>query len=391
MRRLFTHVSVVVAAAIVVLMASVVLAFNNHNSEDPVIVFGKTELSADEPAIEQTPEPVAIGEDVPLALGAQRSVTFSASGNGKASRYNGSVKAPKDLQFFLVVGSDARPGQDVLRSRADSIHIAAVDPQSRYGTILGFPRDSYVNIPGHGRNKINAAMVYGGPDLLVRTVRELTKMPIEYWAVTSFVGISKMTNTLGGVDVNVPYDMRDPYSGANFKKGWHHMNGEKVLAFSRARHGVPGGDFGRSENQGRVIKHALEKLRHEVKGEPGLKRWLKILYEYSHLNMSMKDAFELAKLARQLVPSDLKNLVAPGSAQTVNGSSVVVLSDEAYRWFDDIRADAVKDGNTKRADARPMPTAEPTPSPKPPAKKPGTKPTPTPSPRPIIPLPNPPR
>lgn len=391
MRRVLTHTAVVIAAAFVVLLASITLAFNNHNRADPQIVFGKTVLVAGDPAIEGTPQPVAIGESVDeIEVYAPRAVTFNASGNGAPSEYRGSVKAPKDLKFFLVVGSDARPGQDVLRSRADSIHIAAVDPQSRYGTVLGLPRDSYVNIPGHGRNKINAAMAYGGPDLLVRTVRELTGMPIEYWAVTSFVGISKMTNTLGGVDINVPYDMHDPYSGADFEKGWHHMNGEKVLAFSRARHGVPGGDFGRSENQGRVIKHALEKLRHEVKAEEGLKRWLKILYEYSHLNMSMKDAFELAKLARQLVPADLKNLVAPGSAQTVNGSSVVVLSEEAYRIFEDVRADAVKDGNTQRAKARPMPTPEPTPKP---TKKPGsgTKPTPKPTPRPLLPLPTPPR
>jgi LCP family protein required for cell wall assembly len=385
-------VAVVIAAALVVLLASVVLAFNNHNTGNPQIVIGKTDFSA-APMIEATPAPVAIGESSGEgAVGTTpRSVTFNASGNGKASDYHGSVQAPKDLKFFLIVGSDARPGQDVLRCRADSIHIAAVDPQSRYGTIIGLPRDSYVDIPGHGRNKINAAMAYGGPDLLVRTVRDLTGFPIEYWAVTSFTGISKMTNTLGGVDVNVPYDIDDSYSGAHFKKGWHHMNGEKVLSFSRARHGVPGGDFGRSENQGRVIKHALEKMRHEVKGEDGLKRWLKVLYDYSHLSMSMKDAFELAKLARQLVPADLKNVVAPGTPQTVNGSSVVVLSHEAYELFDDVRPDAVKDGNTKRADARPMPTPKPTPKP---TSKPGTKPPgkgPSPSPRPILPLPKPPQ
>jgi LCP family protein required for cell wall assembly len=387
LRRLFTHASIVISAAIVLLMATLVLAFNNHNSDDPQIVFGKTELAAGDPVLGSTLEPVAIGESFPGAAAPKpRPVAFNVSGNGKAAEYRGPVKAPKDLKFFLVIGSDARPGQDVLRCRADSIHIAAVDPQSRYGTVLGLPRDSYVNIPGHGRNKINAAMAYGGPDLLVKTVRELTGFPIEYWAVTSFVGISKMTNTLAGVDINVPYEMHDPYSGANFKKGWHHMNGEKVLAFSRARHGVPNGDFGRSENQGRVIKHALEKLRHETKNDEGVKRWLKVLYQYSHLSMSMKDAFELAKLARQLVPSDLKNLVAPGTAQTVNGSSVVVLSQEAYAMFDDIRADAVKDGNTKRAQSRPMPTPKPTPKP---TKKPGAKPAPKPTPRPLLPLPRP--
>jgi polyisoprenyl-teichoic acid--peptidoglycan teichoic acid transferase len=250
--------------------------------------------------------------------------------------------------------------------------------------VLGLPRDSYVNIPGYGRRKINSAMAYGGPDLLVRTIRDLTGMPIEYWCVTSFVGLQKMTNTLAGVDVDVPYDIDDSYSGAHFKKGWRHMNGEQLLSFSRARHGVPGGDFGRSENQGRVIKHALEKLRHETKDDNGIRHWLNVLYQYSHLDMSIKDAFELAKLARQIVPSDLKNVVAPGRATTMDGQSVVVLSDDAYALFRDVRADAQADGNTTRGAPRPMPTPKPTP-------KPTGKPKPKPSPGGggILPLPKP--
>src|SRR5207245_2005927 len=84
----------------------------------------------------------------------------SADSHGPASEvaFAGAVDVPADLLFFLVVGSDARPGEDVRRSRADSIHIVAVDPQTRRGTVLGLPRDSYVDIPGHGRQKINAAL-----------------------------------------------------------------------------------------------------------------------------------------------------------------------------------------------------------------------------------------
>ena len=141
-----------------------------------------------------------------------------------------------------MIGTDARPWQDIASARADSIHIVAVDPESREGTVLGIPRDSYVNIPGHGRHKINAATVYGGPNLLVKTLRELTKMPISHYAMTGFEGLDKITDTLLGVDVYVPYDMQDEYSGANFKEGWRHMNGAELLAFKRARHGVPGGD-----------------------------------------------------------------------------------------------------------------------------------------------------
>src|ERR671925_299409 len=263
-------------------------------------------------------------------------LSSSGRGPGAALEFRGAVNVPSDLLFFLVIGSDARPGQDMTRARADSIHIAAVDPLVREGTVLGLPRDSYVNVPGHGRRKINSALALGGPQLMAQTVRELTGLPISHYAVTGFEGITRITDELGGVDINVPYRMNDRYSGANFEPGWHHMDGNQVLAFSRARHGVPGGDFGRSQNQGRVIVHALEKLRAETSNERGIRHWLGILYKHARLDMSMSDAARLGVLARQIVPSSLRNVVASGSAQGRGGQSVVVLDERAYELFRDV-------------------------------------------------------
>jgi LCP family protein required for cell wall assembly len=294
----------------------------------------------------------------------------TGTGPGPARVYQGVFVAPKDLLFFLVIGSDARPYQDMTKARADSIHIVAVDPKAREGTILGIPRDSYVNIPGHGKRKINAALPLGGPNLLVKTVRELTKMPISHYALTGFEGIDKITDTLHGVDVYVPYDMDDDYSGARFKKGWHHMNGVDALAFNRARHGVPGGDFGRSKNHGHFILHALKKMRAETKTKEDLKAWLDVLYRHAKLDMSMKEAVELSVLARNLAPADLVNVVAPGKSQMVGNQSVVMLGEAARALFNDVAADAVADGDLKRNPARPMPGATP-------------KPTPTPTPNPL--------
>ena len=65
--------------------------------------------------------------------------------------------------FILSLGSDARPGQDITRQRCDSIHLIGIDLATHRASILGFPRDSYVSIPGHGTNKINSAMSAGGP------------------------------------------------------------------------------------------------------------------------------------------------------------------------------------------------------------------------------------
>ena len=372
--RVRSRVLVATGLTIAVVVAYIGFAVRD---KDASVVIGKVAESPpprSPKATQPGPPEIAVPQFRPNPLLSGRS-----RGPGSALAFRGAVNVPKDLKFFLVIGSDARPGQDMLRSRADSIHIAAVDPLVREGTVLGLPRDSYVNVPGHGRQKINAALALGGPELLVRTVRELTGFPISYYAVTAFEGIVKMTDDLKGLDVKVPYRMNDRYSGARFEPGWHHMDGRQVLAFSRARHGVPGGDFGRSENQGRVIVHALEKLRAETKDEGGIRKWLGVLYKHARLDMSMSDAVKLGVLARQIIPSDLRNLVAPGNAQTINGSSVVVLTEAAYQLFRDVGADAQADGDKEREKPKaPPPGTTPTPKPKP---------KPTPKPTPVLPLP----
>jgi polyisoprenyl-teichoic acid--peptidoglycan teichoic acid transferase len=381
MRQRLTQTGPVIAAAIVVLLASLGLVFNNSGSQARIVVGKAKEVPMPKAVVEPGPPEVPL----PPRLLPAPLLGAGGNGNGSALAFRGAVNVPGDLKFFLVIGSDARPGQNVLRSRADSIHIAAVDPLTRKGTLIGLPRDSYVNVPGHGRSKINAALAWGGPDLLVRSVRELTGLPISYWAVTAFDGIAKIVDALHGVDVKVPYRMNDRYSGARFEPGWHHMNGNQVLAFSRARHGVPGGDFGRSENQGRVIVHSLEKMRHETRDESGIRKWLDVLYNHARLDMSMSDAVKLGVLARQIVPSNLRNVVAQGSSENRSGQSVVVLNESAYALFRDVGADAEADGDQKRD----KPTGSgggteggggdgPTPTKRPKA---------TPKPTPIIPLP----
>ncbi len=367
------------AAAVAVVVVAGGITGAVVRNRDPVIVIGKVPQTT--PA--QTAEPGPPEVPLPPKFHPKPLLSSSGRGPGPALDFRGAVNVPSDLLFFLVIGSDARPGQDMTRARADSIHIAAVDPLVREGTVLGLPRDSYVNVPGHGQRKINAALALGGPDLLVRTVRELTGLPISYYAVTGFEGIARITDELGGVDINVPYRMDDRYSGARFEPGWHHMDGNQVLAFSRARHGVPGGDFGRSQNQGRVIVHSLEKLRAETMDERGIRHWLGILYKYARLDMSLDDAAELGKLARQIVPSTLRNVVASGTTQDRDGQSVVVLDDHAYELFRDVGADAIADGRMQRASPPPTPTPSPTPTPKP-------SPTPTPprsTPLPTLPFP----
>ena len=260
---------------------------------------------------------------------------------GRALAFRSNIPIKEGLVFFLVAGSDARPGENVRKARADSLHIIAVDPATKAGTIVGLPRDSWVNVPGHGEAKINTALPSGGPRLLVETVRNLTGLPIQYYTLTGFHGFSAIVDDLGGVDVHVTRRMNDKYSGARFEPGWHHFNGEKALAFTRNRHDVANGDFSRSENHGVLMLAALTKMRAEVDDDSGLRRWLSVLGAHAELDSPASELDGLAALGRRIDPSRINNVVVPGKVGTAHGGqSVVYFGEGAARVFEDLRADA---------------------------------------------------
>jgi anionic cell wall polymer biosynthesis LytR-Cps2A-Psr (LCP) family protein len=150
-----------------------------------------------------------------------------------------------------------------------------------------------------------------------------------------------MVDELGGLDVLVDRRMNDPKSGARFQRGWHHMNGGQTLAFSRNRTDVPQGDLSRSENQGLVMLSALAKMRAEVADDVGIARWIGVMLKYVKLNMPVSRLPNLGALARRLDPARIKNVVAPGRLGFVSRQSVVFLTTDAARIFEDLRPDAV--------------------------------------------------
>src|SRR5207244_10150991 len=117
--------------------------------------------------------------------------------------FHSDVPVPDDLVFALVVGSDARPHEDPRRAHGDSIHLLAVDPVARRGTVLGFPRDSWVEVPGHGNRKLTDALLLGGPDLMARTVEHLTGLPADLYVATGFPGVPATIDAPGGAAVYV--------------------------------------------------------------------------------------------------------------------------------------------------------------------------------------------
>jgi LCP family protein required for cell wall assembly len=265
---------------------------------------------------------------------------------GDAIPFTSSVEVPKNLVWVLAIGSDARPGGNMRKSNGDSIHLIGVDPGTGVGTILGFPRDSWVAIPGHGTGKINSALAMGGPELMAQTVRQLTGLPVDYYVLTAFEGFQRIVDELGGVNVQVDKKMNDKFSGARFEPGWQDMNGGEALAYSRDRHDVANGDFTRSQHQANVMLSGLAKLRAEVGDDDGLQRWIGVLLRHADLDSPPSQLLPLAALARKLDPAKITNVVVPGRVGTAGSASVVYLTDDAKKLFLDLRPDAAVGGPT---------------------------------------------
>jgi polyisoprenyl-teichoic acid--peptidoglycan teichoic acid transferase len=278
---------------------------------------------------------------IPAPKGSRGLLGPNGQAYGRSLAFHSTIPIKDGLVFALIVGSDARPGQDLRHARTDSLHVVAIDPATRSGTIVGIPRDTYVEIPGRGEAKINTAMGSGGISLLMETVRNFTGLPIEYYVLTGFQGFSEMVDELGGVDVYVPRNMDDKYSGAHFQQGYHHFNGEQALAFCRDRHDVAYGDFTRSENQGRLMLAALSKLRAEVDDDAGLRHWISVLASHAEFDASLSEIEGLGALMRRIDPSWLQNVVMPGKIGTASGGqSVVYATEAAAAMWGDLRDDA---------------------------------------------------
>ena len=247
-----------------------------------------------------------------------------------------------DPIFILFIGSGAREGEDVEHSLADSIHIVSINPAKHRAAILGIPRDTWVDIPGYGGNKINTAMSYGGPPLLVQTIESLTGIRLDYWALTTFWGFSKMIYNIGGLTVDVQFPMHDRYSYSDFEPGLQKLNGPDALAFARDRHSLPQGDFGRSENGGRLIVAALAQFRKEFAKDPSrLFTWIAAGIRNTQTDVPLDEVMRLAFTALTVNPKYVENMVAPGVAGMAGDTSVVNLTSDAQTIFADMRNDGL--------------------------------------------------
>lgn len=167
---------------------------------------------------------------------------------------------------WLIVGSDSREGLtpeqqaelstgDAGGQRTDTILIAHIPDNDTPPTLVSLPRDSNVEIPGHGTSKINAAFALGGAPLLVKTVEGATGLRIDHYAEISFGGFAAIVDDVGGVEMDIPEEMHDTVTGVTIPAGHQTLNGAQALGFVRMRHSgaTPRSDLDRVANQRKFI------------------------------------------------------------------------------------------------------------------------------------------
>ena len=168
----------------------------------------------------------------------------------------------------LLAGVDLRTGLTPAQERqlhvgravsfnSDTMMLIHVSADRSSVTVVSLPRDSWVNIPGHGMNKINAAFGLGGPRLMVATVEQATGLTINNFVEVNFLGFVKVIDTLGGVSICLPQAVDDPYSGLHLTAGHHHVNGITALEYARDRHSFATSDLARIDNQQRLLASLL--------------------------------------------------------------------------------------------------------------------------------------
>jgi len=214
---------------------------------------------------------VILASLVVLALLATVALYFSL--NSKLTRIN--VLVPTSLTSagtnWLIAGSDSRGGltrqqenqlalgHDITGGRTDTIMLLHLPANGTRPTLVSIPRDSYVQIPGKGYNKINAAYAIGGPKLLIATVQNATGLPINHFMSIGFGGLVGVVNDVGGVPICLKAPMKDPKAGLNLKAGCQTLNGGQVLGFVRTRNFALS-DLQREQDQRVLLKALLSKM-----------------------------------------------------------------------------------------------------------------------------------
>ena len=237
-------------------------------------------------------------------------------------------------KILAVVGSDARPDERRDETRSDSIHFVALDGKGNAG-VVGVPRDSWVPIPGAGTSKINAALSFGGPQMMMDTFTELSDLDFTGYLLTGFAGFESLIGeVLGGLTMEVPQDFNDQAAKAYLEAGKQVLDGAQALALSRTRKTLARGDFQRQEHGGLVLMAAQAMLR--AGGPSALPGLVAKARPYVSTDLGPAELLVVAAAISRVNPGKVVNVVAPGGTGSAGGASVVFLSSSADELWEDL-------------------------------------------------------
>lgn len=173
-----------------------------------------------------------------------------------------------DPFYMLLIGIDKSEERETTNEyggayRTDSMILARIDPKDKEVTLISIPRDTQVTIGSHGTQKINAAYAFGGPSGAVKAVESLADVSISHYAEIDFDGFAAVVDSLGGVDIDVQYEINDPDYTGYLAAGEQTLNGEQALIYCRSRHAydkIGDGDAIRAANQRTMISAIMKKL-----------------------------------------------------------------------------------------------------------------------------------
>jgi polyisoprenyl-teichoic acid--peptidoglycan teichoic acid transferase len=226
-------------------------------------------------------------------------------------------------------------------TRADAIQLVGLNLKTGAGTDIGIPRDSYVDIAGHGRNKINASMFFGGPQLMADSVGNLVGVHPDYVFVTGFLGFRHMVHTIGGVTVHSKFAFSDPVRPQGYHVGKNKLNAFQALIFGRVRHPLPRGDFDRSGNQQELLRAILRKVRSRMDRPGFMERGVYSAVKNLNTNLRPSELYRLAMAVASINPAKVKGCVVQGGTGYVGAASVVFPDvAQARRYGNDARNDA---------------------------------------------------
>jgi len=233
---------------------------------------------------------------------------------------------------------------------SDTMILVHLPKDRSSASMMSIPRDSWVDIPGHGPDKINAAFSVGGPSMAVEAVQKLTKVRIDHVAIIDWKGFRDLTTALGGVSVYIPATVYDEKQDKTWEEGWTDLEGEEALQYVRTRYGLPGGDFDRIQRQQNFMRALMKELLSSSTTQNPIK-FSKVLSSVSGYltvddDWDTDEIIDLAWQMRDVRSSDIAFFTAPfGSFATKpypglpDGLSVVMLDKPQMRELIDAMMD----------------------------------------------------